>query len=1405
MFGESSFHSGCGMRPKRSKGWSSKSGHGKKTPEENKEMPEEEEAHAPDFHNELADSLDLESSGDLEHDQEDEEGALSFPIVGVGASAGGLEAFKAMVRALPDQPGTALVLIPHLDPTHASMLGEILARETKIPIREVQDKMAVHPNTIYVIPPGSDMGISKGVLELSPRTEARGRHRPIDTFFRSLATDRGRRSIGVILSGTATDGTLGCAAIKAEGGIVFAQDKTAQQGSMPESAIAAGCVDFVLPPQEIASEIARIAKHPFLAPPSGVQKRKDDGEPVLGQVLQIIRNATGVDFSRYKRNTLYRRVTRRVVLHKLESMNEYVGVLLDNPKEREELYRDILINVTNFFRNPEAFDALKTKVFPKLIGKRSRHEPVRIWVIGCSTGEEAYSLGITYAEFARATATHIPATIFATDLSGAAIDRARSGMYAKALIQDVSSERLREFFCEVDGSYRVSKTIRDMCVFAHHNVLTDPPFSRIDLISCRNFLIYLENDLQRRVLPLLHYALRDQGYLMLGSSETIGSFRDLFEIQDPKNKIYSKVPAPTRILNAAVVKPGGAEFRPARQAPTHEVPATPDPMKEADRILLGRYSPPGVIVDPNFEVLQFRGDTGKYLSPAPGRASLNLLKMLREGLLVSVRGALHKAKRDYAPVREEGLKVKSNGGQREVSVEVIPMRTTEGIGSFLVLFEDKDRSTFVESLQPPFEPTRKEEVNESELELMRVRQELAATREYLQSVVEQQDAVNEELQSANEEIQSSNEELQSINEELDTSKEEIQSSNEELATLNEELQHRNAELSQSNNDLLNLINSVNLPMVMIGNDLRIRKFSPAAENFLNLIPTDIGRPFTDIKLNLTVTDLEHKIDEVIKAVRPMEEEVRDRKGRRYLLRIRPYTTLESRIEGAVIVLVDVDEPIARETQILNRIYEPIVAWNPDTGILFWNKAAEETYGYSKEEAIGKMPEDLFEASPSIFMEDLRRNGRWSGDVVHRAKDGTPIVLKSRVVLYKDPAAGPLIIEANHPTFEGNAKTNLIEGSGNASGNHIHQNDFLAKLAHELRNPLAPLRNAVQVLLHPDADEEMRSRALRMLDRQVQSLTRLVNDLLDVSRLAQGKVVVQKENVDLAAVLRRSMEEMAHHVAAREQELEASIPEKQVLIDGDPARLEQIFTNLLSNASKFTPDHGHIWVLLEESDEDGSPEAGNNQVVVRVRDDGFGISPEQLPAIFDAFEQGLPESKNHHGGLGIGLSLVRDLVAQHGGTVEALSEGQGRGSEFVVRLPKPGSRILEKKAMPIPAKENRKILVVDDNADAADSLAILLRMAGYVVEIAYDGPEALKEAHSFQPDVVLLDIGLPGMDGYEVVQELKKMPEMQQCVLVAVTGYARDDDRRQAREAGFHFHLTKPINHESLKALLDDRS
>jgi two-component system, chemotaxis family, CheB/CheR fusion protein len=518
-----------------------------------------------------------------------------FPVVGVGASAGGLEALTQMLRALPADTGMAFVVVQHLAPTRASMLAEILSRAASMPVSEVQDEPAVEPDRVYVIPPGKSMVISRGVLKLLPREEARGQHRPIDYFFRSLAEDHGPKAIGVVLSGTATDGTLGLEEIKAEGGITFAQDDTAQHNSMPRSAVAAGCVDFVLPPDEIAREIARIARHPYVAP--AAEAGESAREPALGRILQVLLRATGVDFTLYKANTVYRRITRRMVLHKMESLKGYARLLQDNAAEVEALYHDILINVTSFFRNPETFEALKAKVFPKLLQSRARSEPLRVWVLGCSTGEEAYSLAMTFVEFTESRGSALPAQIFATDINDKGIEKARAGVYSKAIEHDVSPQRLRRFFAEVDGSYRINKSLREMCVFARHNVLADPPFSRIDLVSCRNLLIYLETMPQRKIVPLLHYALKPGGFLILGASETIGSYRDLFEVEDARHKIYTMKPASGMPIGLVA---GARGARPAElgagSSRLRKGMSDTDMEKEVERILLAKYAPAGVLV-----------------------------------------------------------------------------------------------------------------------------------------------------------------------------------------------------------------------------------------------------------------------------------------------------------------------------------------------------------------------------------------------------------------------------------------------------------------------------------------------------------------------------------------------------------------------------------------------------------------------------------------------------------------------------------------------------------------------------------------------------------------------------------------------------------------------------------------
>lgn len=576
----------------------------------------------------------------------------SFPVVGIGASAGGLEAFRQLLEHLPSDTGMAFVLVQHLDPTHDSILTELLSRSTRIPVSEVRDGMIVEPDHIYVIPPNSSMTIAGGALRLLPREDARKRYRPIDYSLHTLAKDQGYQAIGVVLSGTASDGTLGLEAIKNEGGITFAQDpKSAKHDSMPRSAIAAGHVDFILTPRGIAQELARISHHPYVTPaPTPIEEEAQSaGRNGYRKILALLRRAKGVDFTDYKANTLHRRIARRMVLNKLESMEDYARFLRENVAEVEALYQDILINVTSFFRNPETYEFLKEKIFPQIVKNRAPDEPVRIWTLGCSTGEEAYSIAISIAEFVGDQAEHIPVQIFATDLNDKGIEKARAGLYAKEIADDLSPDRLRRFFTEAKGGYLVSKPIRDMVVFARQNVLADPPFSRLDLISCRNLLIYLEPVLQKQLLPTLHYALKSTGFLWLGSSETISLAYDLFTPEDKKHRFYSKKTSVAR-LNIKSVAGNEAHQKAAAGEQTNylsiRLRSEQDAQREAERILLARYSPAGVLINAELEILQFRGATGAYLEPSAGKATLNLLKMAREGLMLPLRSALQQAKKD---------------------------------------------------------------------------------------------------------------------------------------------------------------------------------------------------------------------------------------------------------------------------------------------------------------------------------------------------------------------------------------------------------------------------------------------------------------------------------------------------------------------------------------------------------------------------------------------------------------------------------------------------------------------------------------------------------------------------------------------------------------------------------------
>ncbi len=897
----------------------------------------------------------------------------TFPIVGVGASAGGLEAMTQLLRNLPGRTRMAFVMVQHLDPTHQSALSSLLARSTAMPVSEARNNLKLEPEHLYVIPPNFVMGISRRRLKLTPRRNGADTHTPIDHFLQSLAEEEGSAAIGVILSGNGSDGTAGLQAIKAAGGITFAQDETtANYPAMPRNAVAAGCVDFVLSPEKIGRELARLSGHPYIVldrPGDGERPLPAEDKP-LAEILGTLRQRMSVDFTHYKHPTLRRRILRRMVLHKFDRLADYGQFLHGHPAEVKELFNDILIHVTGFFRDSAAFRTLKKRAFPRLVKGKSAEEPLRVWVPGCSTGEEVYSVAIALLEFLQERRLHYALQIFGTDINESALERARAGVYPETIQKDLSGERLRRHFTRANGGYRINKAVREVCVFARQNVVADPPFSNLDLITCRNVLIYLGQPLQRRIFPLFHYALKPAGLLLLGASESIGGFAELFSLVDRKTKLYSKKGTHTRhTITFGHPLPATSAVQSAPLKPVEMAPGLAEVQKQADRILLSHYSPTGVVINSQFEVLQFRGGTGDYLEHAHGEASLNLLKMAREGLVVDLRTAITHAFKQNTRVRREHIRVKCNDHYEGVAIEAAPFQVPPSQERFcLVLFEPE--------APPPAEAGRKKERGFRErghlgadiADMGHLREELASTRESLQAIIQEQEATNEELRSANEEIMSSNEEFQSTNEELETAKEELQSTNEELTTLNEELENRNQETETINNDLHNLLASVNIPILILGPDLRIRRFTAVAEKILNLIPGDVGRPITDIALRVDMPHLPRLLLEVIDTLDTKDLEVRDKDNHWWSVRIRPYKTTENRIDGAIVALVDIDllkqgaETLraGRELAeaVVNTVRHPLMLLDQNLNVKSVNQEFCRIFHVSRDETLNRRVYDL---------------------------------------------------------------------------------------------------------------------------------------------------------------------------------------------------------------------------------------------------------------------------------------------------------------------------------------------------------------------------------------------------------------------------------------------------------------
>jgi two-component system, chemotaxis family, CheB/CheR fusion protein len=884
-----------------------------------------------------------------------------FPVVAVGASAGGLGATTELLQQLGTQPGMAVVIVHHLDPAHDSSLVEILARATAMPVHAISDGMRVELDHVYVIPPNVALTMSDGQLRLSPRVEERGLHLPIDRFMESLADDQRGGAIGVLLSGSGSDGSVGIRAIKAAGGITLAQNSSARYGSMPESAIATGCVDFVLSPTEIASELLRLGERPPAA--SAFDSSVHPDAPEFRALIAALRMSSSIDFANYKPATILRRAQRRMLMHRLFNLREYVELLGRDNAEVSALCEDVLIHVTGFFRDPATFEALTTHVFPQLLAGRPPGAPLRIWVAGCSTGEEVYSLAICLLEFlANVNAGDVPIKLFGTDASAHAIERARSGKYAEGIQQQVSPARLEAFFSNIGGSYQIRKNVRDLCVFARHDATRDPPFLGVDLISCRNLIIYLGSALQARLMAIFHYALKETGFLLLGNSETTHSAAG-FVALDEKNKIYQRTAASSRLPFdfAGVPFSDGAVRAVPRATPA---PGPLDVHREADRIVLAQFAPPGMVVTEDLAIVQFRGKTAPYLDPVSGIPSLDLLRMVREELRLPLRRAIDEARSKHGPIRQRGVRLAGEGGERVLEIAIVPLMLAEQ-RFFIVLFKDVTAEPAAEATADPPGESAVEPAVVAEL-----KRELSSTRQYLESTVEQLEAGNEELKAANEEITSSNEELRSTNEELQMAKEELEASNEEMRSLNEEMVVRTLEATRLSDDLSNVLSGVEIPIVLLGRDSKIRRFAPAATRVLGLTAADIGRPLGEVGRCLASAGAEMAAD-VLARIQPAQRTLPDEEGHWYQLNARPYLTLDRRIDGTLLSAFDVDAihkagDRLREAQryaesIVDTVSECLLVIDAERRVRSGNRAFYQTFGKNQQAIVGRDLPDLFPA------------------------------------------------------------------------------------------------------------------------------------------------------------------------------------------------------------------------------------------------------------------------------------------------------------------------------------------------------------------------------------------------------------------------------------------------------------
>ncbi len=1188
-----------------------------------------------------------------------------FPVVGIGASAGGLEAFKKLIKAIPENSGMAYILVQHLHPEHISSLPEILQRETNIPVYEITNNVKVKSNHIYVIPANKMLEATNGSLKLSSRPPKDQKNMPIDIFFSSLAEVHQSHAIGVVLSGTGADGTLGLKNIKGQGGITFAQDpESAAYDAMPESAISADVVDFILAPEKMPKQLIELKRTFNILPSDGQPVPKEVMEELsFRQVLTVIRNSSGVDFTHYKQTTIQRRILRRMAILKLGKIVDYLNYLKQNKPEQDILFQDLLIPVTAFFRNPKIFENVCKRIFPELIKNKSAVNPLRIWIAGCSTGEEAYSLGMCLHEYLSDKISTIKIQIFATDISEKSIAKARAGLYLKREMESVSEQRLQQFFIKTDGSYQLKKIIRDMCVFACHNFLKDPPFAKMNFISCRNTLIYMEPFLQKKAFASFHYALKDKGYLLLGESETVGSTSELFLPFLKKEKLYVRKSVPGRFMNIATEHQEGA-LKDKDYGLRSDERKRDDFKKNADDILLSKYTPAGVVVNEQLDIVQFRGSTGDFLEPSPGIASLNVLKMAREGLSFELRNALQKSKKTNEPFIKKGIPI--NKGKRLVTIEVIPLKNTIEL-HYLILFRDsiqvlekgyqvsgQARKSGTGNLKDP------KDIRNEQLE-----KELSQVREDMQSISGDQESANEELQSANEELLSGSEELQSLNEELETGKEELQSTNEELITVNQELFDRNEQFNQARLYAEAIVSTIHEPMLVLSENFKIISANKSFYKDFSIKEEEaIGKILFDLQDNQwNIPELRSHLLRIQKGNEKfLEWEITytfPTAGERTIsFKAQP---IQKENGGNMILLAFDDITLKKEIEkvekwrdlkkILENMPQIASTSSADGSPTYFNRFFLDYSGIILADALKQGWEPLVKPE---MLDEYKKS--WGFAIATGEDFNMEIQLKRKsdnMYRWHLRRASPIRNNEGIITSWVGFATDIHDQKTKEQA----KDEFIAIASHELKTPLTTAKAYIQLLemdLQQTDDKDLIF--AQKAGASIKRLDDLIGELLDVSKIQNGQLELNVTSFDFNAMISDAVESIQRVSPDHKILFSGEIKEP---VKGDKERLKQVAINLLANAVKYSPKSKKVLMHIGQK---------KGVIKVSVKDTGIGLRRQSLERIFERYYRE-EQRAVHFQGLGIGLFISHEIIQRHSGKIWVQSV-PGKGSTFYFTIPVP---------------------------------------------------------------------------------------------------------------------------------------